>query len=126
MSRMLIECRDAALDLNGQFSLLLLCVFFFNDTPTTEIYTVRNTLSLHDALPITRASSASTTSNRPPCAAGRSSAPRRSEEHTSELQSLRTISYAVFCLTKNKNKTPNRHPMVRNLREVSRNTISEL
>src|SRR3546814_2541098 len=30
---------------------------------------------------------------------------RRSEEHTSELQSLMRISYAVFCLTKqNKNK----------------------
>src|SRR5881396_885748 len=28
----------------------------------------------------------------------------RSEEHTSELQSLRTISYAVFCLKKKKNK----------------------
>src|SRR6187397_3422575 len=28
----------------------------------------------------------------------------RSEEHTSELQSLYTISYAVFCLKKNKNK----------------------
>src|SRR6056297_3735861 len=27
---------------------------------------------------------------------------RRSEEHTSELQSLRRISYAVFCLTKKK------------------------
>src|SRR3546814_17630207 len=26
----------------------------------------------------------------------------RSEEHTSELQSLMRISYAVFCLTKNK------------------------
>src|SRR6058998_2817907 len=26
--------------------------FFFNDTATTEIYTVMNTLSLHDALPI--------------------------------------------------------------------------
>src|SRR3546814_7365943 len=30
----------------------------------------------------------------------------RSEEHTSELQSLMRISYAVFCLKK-KNKTPN-------------------
>src|SRR3546814_9967234 len=29
----------------------------------------------------------------------------RSEEHTSELQSLMRISYAVFCLKKNKNKT---------------------
>src|SRR3546814_1820597 len=28
--------------------------------------------------------------------------PRRSEEHTSELQSLMRISYAVFCLTKTK------------------------
>src|SRR3546814_3212767 len=31
----------------------------------------------------------------------------RSEEHTSELQSLMRISYAVFCLKKkNKNRTP--------------------
>src|SRR3546814_9519134 len=29
----------------------------------------------------------------------------RSEEHTSELQSLMRISYAVFCLKKNDNKT---------------------
>src|SRR5213075_2109910 len=29
-----------------------LSFFFFNDTPTTEIYTTRHTLSLHDALPI--------------------------------------------------------------------------
>src|SRR3546814_4402254 len=32
----------------------------------------------------------------------------RSEEHTSELQSLMRISYAVFCLKK-KNKPHNRH-----------------
>src|SRR3546814_4724226 len=32
--------------------------------------------------------------------------PRRSEEHTSELQSLMRISYAVFCLKKkNNNRT---------------------
>src|SRR3546814_7079345 len=31
----------------------------------------------------------------------------RSEEHTSELQSLMRISYAVFCLKKKKNKTTN-------------------
>src|SRR3546814_9836304 len=30
--------------------------------------------------------------------------PRRSEEHTSELQSLMRISYAVFCLKKKNNK----------------------
>src|SRR5881396_4157690 len=29
----------------------------------------------------------------------------RSEDHTSELQSLRTISYAVFCLKKKKQHT---------------------
>src|SRR3546814_4713318 len=35
---------------------------------------------------------------------------RRSEEHTSELQSLMRISYAVFCLKKKKptHKTPNK------------------
>src|SRR3546814_7352625 len=30
---------------------------------------------------------------------------KRSEEHTSELQSLMRISYAVFCLKKKKNNT---------------------
>src|SRR6056297_236970 len=30
--------------------------------------------------------------------------PRRSEEHTTELQSLRRISYAVFCLKKKKRR----------------------
>src|SRR3546814_6578146 len=34
--------------------------------------------------------------------------PARSEEHTSELQSLMRISYAVFCLKKKKNKHINR------------------
>src|SRR3546814_8432700 len=35
------------------------------------------------------------------------SQPRRSEEHTSELQSLMRISYAVFCLKKTNTKTRN-------------------
>src|SRR3546814_1287023 len=34
---------------------------------------------------------------------------RRSEEHTSELQSLMRISYAVFCLKKKKTKYKNRN-----------------
>src|SRR3546814_5064808 len=41
------------------------------------------------------------------CARSRTTAPtasRRSEEHTSELQSLMRISYAVFCLKKKKKK----------------------
>src|SRR3546814_8933629 len=33
----------------------------------------------------------------------------RSEEHTSELQSLMRISYAVFCLKKKKQKKENTH-----------------
>src|SRR3546814_5271953 len=33
----------------------------------------------------------------------------RSEEHTSELQSLMRISYAVFCLKKKKKKIPHTH-----------------
>src|SRR3546814_6418447 len=36
----------------------------------------------------------------------------RSEEHTSELQSLMRISYAVFCLQKNKH--PQYHLLLRN------------
>src|SRR3546814_9724862 len=36
---------------------------------------------------------------------GGGSGGRRSEEHTSELQSLMRISYAVFCLKKKKNTT---------------------
>src|SRR3546814_2442118 len=34
----------------------------------------------------------------------------RSEEHTSELQSLMRISYAVFCLKKKKLRTKDRNP----------------
>src|SRR3546814_3138381 len=34
----------------------------------------------------------------------------RSEEHTSELQSLMRISYAVFCLKKKKKQTHNERP----------------
>src|SRR6187397_3675662 len=76
--------------------------FFFNDTATTEIYTVYNTLSLHDALPISVPSSPSEAADSP---GAYCSGNTRSEEHTSELQSLYTISYAVFCLKKkNKNK----------------------
>src|SRR3546814_10805967 len=38
------------------------------------------------------------------CSAYSSRHDQRSEEHTSELQSLMRISYAVFCLKKKKNK----------------------
>src|SRR3546814_2184811 len=41
----------------------------------------------------------------------------RSEEHTSELQSLMRISYAVFCLKKKKHQTPTKK---KNNRQMSR------
>src|SRR4051812_49668543 len=66
--------------------------FFFNDTAPTEIYT----LSLHDALPIYTGTGWAARPCRAPPRAGppetpsggpRNTARRRSEEHTSELQS---------------------------------------
>src|SRR3546814_4390580 len=43
-----------------------------------------------------------------PCVGGEGvSVKNRSEEHTSELQSLMRSSYAVFCLKKKKNTTEN-------------------
>src|SRR3546814_5818922 len=39
-----------------------------------------------------------------------SSLMKRSEEHTSDLQSLMRISYAVFCLKKKTNHLPQRSP----------------
>src|SRR3546814_7750732 len=45
----------------------------------------------------------------------------RSEEHTSELQSLMRISYAVFCL-KTKHKTNNHNTDIANTTPVYRNT----
>src|SRR3546814_16833082 len=95
------------------------CSFFFNDTATTEIYTYCHTLALHDALPICSAmvparkgdahmkKAAAGVSIFLLCATSTARAVdvdeqsrRRSEEHTSELQSLMRISYAVFCLKK--------------------------
>src|SRR3712207_7404448 len=90
-------------------------LFFFNDTATTEIYT----LSLHDALPISLPSSLrkwSVTCSSA-CLRLRSSVPsetstlsydlacsrKRSEEHTSELQSRQ---YLVCRLLLEKKKKP--------------------
>src|SRR3546814_18007463 len=114
-----------------QLMCFIFFLFFFNETATTEIYTYRHTLSLHDALPILyrqtdlvkimrdtviyfaltpqelseiNADSLAKLqnrawkriSNRPKEKKG----DYRSEEHTSELQSLMRISNAVFCLKK--------------------------
>src|SRR5471030_3552717 len=94
-------------------SLYFLSFFFFNDTATTEIYT----LSLHDALPIYR---------RNHGAFGQRPGLRlplhrraRSEEHTSELQSLRHLvcrlllekkkKINITLLKNKKNKMQNYH-----------------
>src|SRR5215472_5511173 len=60
--------------------------FFFNDTATTEIYT----LSLHDALPIYDDLVLAAWHRQDPSARDLP-AVHRSEEHTSELQSLRHL-----------------------------------
>src|SRR6267142_2102090 len=57
--------------------------FFFNDTATTEIYT----LSLHDALPISPAPPHRSRGGRVLDHRRAGGEPARSEEHTSELQS---------------------------------------
>src|SRR3546814_6323228 len=60
--------------------------------------------------------------SRPECRAAcdavrspRRAAPR-SEEHTSELQSLMRISYAVFCLKKKNTQKTNNHHLIHLLR----------
>src|SRR3546814_20847160 len=107
----------------------LFTLVFFNDDATAEIYRYGHTLSLHGALPISMperragggsgeaaasrdvarpARRAQVRSVRHGRARGNGHEQRtrlrtcanRSEEHTSELQSLMRISYAVFCLKK--------------------------
>src|SRR5438132_14138998 len=91
--------------------------FFFNDTATTEIYT----LSLHDALPIyrqdfgsgerreddraRREASPRATHDRPACQSNRS----RSEEHTSELQSHSDLVCRLLLEKKKKKKKTHIH-----------------
>src|SRR3712207_6996409 len=106
-----------------------MCVFFFNDTATTEIYT----LSLHDALPISATRSArsarSTSTTRPAARSGppctpACSAPRRpscrslrprSEEHTSELQSRQ---YLVCRLLLEKKKNSILHTIYNHTKQI--------
>src|SRR6266480_7873793 len=77
--------------------------FFFNDTATTEIYT----LSLHDALPIFELAEQPARQpgdRRPGVGRGvEGGRPRRSEEHTSELQSH--VNLVCRLLLEKKNNT---------------------
>src|SRR5260221_2807536 len=76
--------------------------FFFNDTATTEIYT----LSLHDALPIC----AVPAGRRGRRAVRLAHGPLQCQPHHRDRKSTRlnsshtVISYAVFCLKKKKKK----------------------
>src|SRR3712207_8105613 len=89
---------------------LLFNVFFFNDTATTEIYT----LSLHDALPIcpwprptvvdnpiALGRVVSTRYDRPTSRTGICGSANAEDRKSTRLNSSHAnISYAVFCLTK--------------------------
>src|SRR5256885_15667615 len=94
--------------LPSQPHLLASIFFFFNDTATTEIYT----LSLHDALPISpgscgpRAGPAAgrTRASGGARAADRAGGPCRSEEHTSELQSPCNLVCRLLLEKKKKKK----------------------
>src|SRR6267143_3047703 len=88
--------------LNVSFpSPIFLFFFFFNDTATTEIYT----LSLHDALPICRRKRSPAWS-RPDTPCGPWTADRKSTRLNSSHSS---ISYAVFCLKKKKTPHTSHH-----------------
>src|SRR3989449_8457580 len=103
--------------------------FFFNDTATTEIYT----LSLHDALPISppRRTPRGARAGRagwhrhggcpapPRCGSGRG---RRDRKSTRLNSSHGYISYAVFCLKKKKNKKNNNRLGKRQRRKNARAT----
>src|SRR3546814_2853044 len=110
-------------------------MFFCNGAATSEIYTYLHTLSLHDALPISRGGrrrcDRGSAWRRPQrrqlqlwlrrahrlgmdrgggrgvdqVGADHADPAGRSEAHTSELQSLMRISYAVFCLKKKTKQT---------------------
>src|SRR5947207_15789113 len=98
LSRFYIACFHSL----NFFVRLTLMFFFFNDTATTEIYT----LSLHDALPISCCASAiarwdSVTVSIAAETIG------RSEEHTSELQSHSDLVCRLLLEKKKKKKDNN-------------------
>src|SRR5205823_7264074 len=100
---------------------LTCCLFFFTAAATTEIYT----LSLHDALPIltkgyvpwSRSSSVACAPSNSTSFPSRSARSTRSEEHTSELQSL---AYLVCRLLLEKKKNASNSITLKPLRTVQR------
>src|SRR6266496_5985140 len=99
--------------LSSSASVLHLFFFFFNDTATTEIYT----LSLHDALPICPKGCL-----RPCC--GASCGARRPDRKSTRLNSSHVeISYAVFCLKKKKQK--NKDNNIKKQKKVNQQNAKE-
>src|SRR5690349_22169328 len=86
------------------FLSMIIFFFFFNDTATTEIYT----LSLHDALPILSQQKGEIGRLQGAVKYTIESdllfAPGRSEEHTSELQSRRDLVCRLLLEKKKKKK----------------------
>src|SRR5574340_1817575 len=92
----------------------VLFFFFFNDTATTEIYT----LSLHDALPICPARRGRSPSR---FRGSRRTARARSEEHTSELQSPKDLVCRLLLEKKkniNNSTGEQKHGVIRALNDV--------
>src|SRR2546422_9551342 len=106
------KCHICPLHVHSQPATRKSIIFFFNDTATTEIYT----LSLHDALPISRAvrpvERATARRARGAQARARDRGADRLQLPRGRLQDRKStrlnsshgyISYAVFCLKKKKN-----------------------
>src|SRR5690606_41810759 len=80
--------------------LLISILFFFNDTATTEIYT----LSLHDALPILLIKHKDEYASKKDITKEEKSVQSGKDRKSTRLNSSHVkISYAVFCLKKKKN-----------------------
>src|SRR2546425_8347024 len=94
------------------YVVLFLFFFFFNDTATTEIYT----LSIHDALPISPRGARRRDSAASDVGAVHAVDDARSEEHTSELQSL---AYLVCRLLLEKKKNIPGHRPPRHTHELA-------
>src|SRR3712207_8278776 len=113
-------------------SIVLVYFFFFNDTATTEIYT----LSLHDALPIYagRRPARPRADERPlrralfgraprPRRRGRARVPAHRDRKSTRLNSSHAnISYAVFCLKKKKKNYDSNHVQTSLLVKLTRYT----
>src|SRR5476651_2869145 len=93
--------------------LFIIFFFFFNDTATTEIYT----LSLHDALPISKPFG----EHRPRQGAV-GDLDGRSEEHTSELQSRQYLVCRLLLEKKKKKRNNKEQNKKKTQKQKTKNT----